>query len=373
MKKQWRDGLGVLVGLAMAWALAPAGLADDEPAEAKPSDAAAETPTIAIGAAKPPMKLINSVRLTTYNLGDLLESAPREQSAGDGAAQDGKAVGASDDRCAAAAAIIRSLDTDILALQGVPTEASLRWFRDAYLQDMGYEHLVAFDGGDGAGPGQAVLSRFPLLEAQVWPDRELLGNHPRNYGDGINPLAGQPMRFARSPLRVTVRITSAHEGGRDVDLTLFVVHHKDGQEAAYWRDAEGLGVGRLISEFHRERANAPVIVLGTLNAVPTDQLVRQYGSIGMRDVYLRRGSITPAEMMTHESRRVQDYIFVNQPMMTYVVRRGPFVVGTPVRDREAAQQGGAVPAGYASAHMPVSIDLHTRNRGDLALPEGYTP
>lgn len=353
--------LGVL-GVIGAHASAVA----DEPA-------APPAPTIAIGLAEPPPKLINSIRLTAYNILNLFDDIDDPDLSGDRDDMHNRWRGLRakpHEQCLAVAETIRRLDSDILALQEIESEAALTWFRDTYLKDMGYEHMVSIDSGDARGIEQAVLSRYPLLDAKVWPKMELGGVHPDNYGNSENWYAGEPLLFRRSPLRVTVRIPATEPNTRDVDITLFVVHHKSGGPAGYWREAEARGVTRLIREFSRENPERPIIVLGDFNAQPYDESMSIYRRARLRDVHLQRPNPIPAEQMTHASRRVIDYILVNEAMMTYIVRRGPFVLGTPVKER-GADRDAPNPEGFASDHMPVSIDLHTRNQGDLAPPEGY--
>ena len=68
---------------------------------------------------------------------------------------------------------IKELDADILCLQEVESEEALRWFRDAYLADMGYEYLVSHDVGYYRGIEQSVLSRFPISNPTIWKNEDL--------------------------------------------------------------------------------------------------------------------------------------------------------------------------------------------------------
>ena len=369
--RRWTRAL-LAAGALLSAAAATSAIAQDADA---PAPAPAPPGVLEIGMEEPPVKFGNTIRLTTYNILNLFDEVDDPALSGDQDDMHDDRLGLRakpESQLKAVADTIRRLDTDILALQEIESEAALRWFRDEYLVDLGYEHLVSLDAGDGRGIEQAVLSRFPLLDAKIWPDLELGGVHPEKYGEEENWLAGQPLKMRRSPLRVTVRIPATTPGARDVDITLFVVHHKSGRHAGYWREAEANGVVRLINQHLREHPGRPVIVLGDFNALPTDASMMNYYKSAIRDVHLKIRDTITAEQMTHESRRTIDFILVNDAMLTYVARRPPFVLATPIRPRGVDWRGPA-PEGYASDHMPLSIDLYTRNRGRLTIPEGYNP
>ncbi len=57
---------------------------------------------------------------------------------------------------------IRELDADVLALQEVENRDYLQRFVRALLPDMGYDHVVLFEGNNHRGIDCAVLSRLPI-------------------------------------------------------------------------------------------------------------------------------------------------------------------------------------------------------------------
>ena len=57
---------------------------------------------------------------------------------------------------------IRNVNADVLALQEVENRRYLERFNTAFLGDLGYEHVVLFEGNDGRGIDVAVLSRLPV-------------------------------------------------------------------------------------------------------------------------------------------------------------------------------------------------------------------
>jgi endonuclease/exonuclease/phosphatase family metal-dependent hydrolase len=355
---------------APAPAPAPGAPADTKPvAPAASTTAAADRPRAdqRIGVPDPLPRTPGAIRVATYNLENLFDDK-------DDPAYSGRNDDADDtkpaDQLKALADTIRRLDADVLAVEEVESLDVIRAFRDTYLADMGYAHLVSLDSGDERGIEQAVLSRFPLENPQVWPELPLGGIHPDKFGDEPNYFAGKPITYKRSPLRVDVVVPPQAGATTPYRLTLFVVHHKSGRGGAYWRERESTKAVELIREIE---AATPfednVIVLGDFNAQPAEPSVKTYfdagfnsaATIARKDPAVKARGWNEASWTTHASGRTIDLILLNPGVAKEFVPTSTFVLSTPQRPRGSDWRTTKPPAGYGSDHLPVAIDLIPRD------------
>jgi endonuclease/exonuclease/phosphatase family metal-dependent hydrolase len=317
-----------------------------------------------------------AVRIASYNIENLFDAGV-DKPAGDdeGSTTEPKP----EDHKASLAKAIRAVNADILALQEIESKDTLIRFRDSFLADMGYTHVSSLDAGDGRGIEQAVLSRFPITSEINWPDKPLGGTHPETVGSFRIREAGRDVTFARSPLQVTIEVP-ARPGVPDASnqpftLTLLVVHHKSGRSYDYWREKEAAGVLEIASELTKADPNAAVIIAGDFNARPNDKSVRLYTEGGWVDAFadIRQGAGGAAgggggnggdrsvrvdpKYMTHVSNRAIDHLLLSPGAARKLVRETRFVLGTLQRAEGVDWRTTLPPAGYASDHYPVVIDL----------------
>lgn len=322
---------------------------------------------VRFGVKDAPEKAPGNIRLATYNLENLV-IAP----AGDETDPKPEA------EVRAIAETIRKLDADILAVQQVESLRTLELFRDEHLADMGYIHVATADTGDPRGIQQGVLSRFPIVSYQSWPEMELGGEHPEMFGERPNFYAGQPMRYRRSPLMAVVQVpagdgapASPDPGSPEqdsIELTLLVVHHKSHPLSGYWRDAEAAALAGLIREMLDEQPDRMIAVLGDFSAQIDAPSVKTYLEVGFRDAQqpelIETGEQTVPEKKwaTHTTGTRIDMILVNEPLRRLVEPGSGFVLGTPAR---APWEGRSdpKPEGWASDHYPVAVDLRVGEDG----------
>jgi len=355
--KWWMALAGAAVGVSLLGC-------GEAPETETASSGAVETPAVVeeapaepaslvrFGATTPPAKADGTIRLATYNLENLFDDQDDPALSGDfDDADETKPEG----EVAAAAEAIRELDADILALQEVESEAALVWFRDTYLQGLGYEHIASVDVGDARGIECGVLSRFPVRDAEVWIGEDLGMTHPDDASDSrVEP--GDPVVFRRSPMRVVVDVPAA-DG--TVPLVVYSVHHKSGWRNAYWRIAEAYRIGEKVTKEIGDGGDALVAVMGDFNARLTDQ--------GPGEVYLAGGLVDSrasaggdlegSKGVTHESGRAIDHIFVSPALAERLVSGSVFVLGTNARPENDDWRNTPKPEGYASDHYPVSVDV----------------
>lgn len=268
-------------------------------------------------------------------------------------------------RYANIADMIRQVDADVLALQEVESLEALEWFRDTWLADLGYDHVVSTDVGYFRGVECSVLSRFPIADAQIWSEESLagLGPSPLELTSLPEGEDADALTFRRRPLRVDVEMP----GGDP--LTFVVLHHKSGRSYAWQREREALRIVENVQALRKAEPDRAVVVLGDFNAAPWDVSVRLYVEAGLADVQADRISPrrrwseqSPAEQAwsprfkTHRSGRVIDYIFCDPNAAARIVPGTAHVVGAPF-DPEFNWREDPYPPFYGSDHYPVIVDL----------------
>lgn len=330
-------------------------LGDPLPTHGQDVVEAGDGPGHRFGRAEPLKKRGGSVRIGSYNVLNLFDET--DDPALDGE-HDDLAMKTSRDRCEAIAEAIRELDADILCLQEVEGEEALRWFRDEFLDGMGYDHLASRDVGYYRGVEQSVLSRFPIAAVTVWPNEDLEDMESLKTGEGWSAEGEAPTRFQRSPLMVDVQIPGA-KGKQPYELTVVVVHHKSGRHRRQ-RESEALQLVELLEARLDDEPDRNLVVLGDFNAGPRDKSLAVYVDAGFINAYghrWKKDGDTRALFRTHESNRVIDYLMLH-PNLDAEVLDGSFqVLGTLHPGDKYNWRTDEPPAGYAADHYPLAIDI----------------
>lgn len=342
-----------------------ASLAPAQPAAAPPPAASKDTELThkielaeqsmrRFGIAHAPAKAPGTFRLTTYNIENLFDDVDDPTLSGDNEDIDDAKP---HHQMFAAARAIREVNADVLCIEEVESREALDMFITKYIPDMGYDHVISLDAGNSRGIENAVLSRYPLSNPELWIGKELGGIHPDNYGpNGKNFYAGEPIAFRRSPLKLDVEIPSADESGTSWTLTLFVVHHKSGRYSGYWREAEARTIAKLAHEVEAEHPGRAIVILGDFNAQASDESVKIYLRDGFHDLFTDASS-SDRTKMTHESNRRIDLMLLNDAAKAQLVADSAFVLGTAARPEGVDWHVLDTFEGYASDHYPVSASF----------------
>jgi endonuclease/exonuclease/phosphatase family metal-dependent hydrolase len=321
--------------------------------------------TIRFGLTEPKPRTPGTIRVATFNIENLFDDKDDPKLTGSG--DDKDMLKPKADRAAAALAI-RRINADVLALQEVESLEALLWFRDEFLKDMGYEHVASIDAGDGRGIEQSVLSRFPLSNTKVYSGMKLGGRQPDRWGNEPNANAGKPFEFTRDPLSVTVTVPSSQVGEllskagttkprvEDYKITLLVVHSKSGRDFEDQREAEAKGLVNITQQIERDTPGANVLILGDFNATQNRVSLRTLADNGLQTVFENRDPRDP-KTMTHTTGRCIDHIYFNANAKPEMVLSSTFVLGLPARPANADFRTTPAPAGYASDHYPVVVDV----------------
>jgi len=309
------------------------------------------------GLEKPLPRRPGTVRIAAYNTLNLFDHVDDPTLQGE---FDDIKTPTPDERCAGLAAAIKAVDADIISLEEVESLEALTWFRDTFLSDAGYRYLASKDAGYYRGVEQSIMSRFPITETRVWLNESL--DNVKREGEGWTkiPAGNEHLTFQRSPLMTTIKINDGYE------LTVFAMHHKAGPSFGWHREAEALRMVQLIDELQTQNPSRNIVVMGDFNCAPWDKSMRVYLAAGMIDTMAYRliDKDSPESKLykTHESDKVLDYILLNSAGFREYVPGSGFVYGTIAPPANYDYEKDPRPAGYASDHYPVAIDMVPRER-----------
>lgn len=146
---------------------------------------------------------------------------------------------------------IRKLDADVLCLQEVENRFFLERFVQAFLPDMGYDHVVLLEANNQRGIDCAVVSRFPVGPVTTYQYLTLEGADGKTYG------------FQRDFLQVRI------EGPEEFALDVFCVHLKSkyggAEESEPVRKAEAAKIRQICDRILADRPAARFVICGDFN------------------------------------------------------------------------------------------------------------
>lgn len=311
------------------------------------------------GRKEPLQRADKAIRLASYNVLNLFDAKDDPSLQGE---FDDITMVTSQDRCKCLGKVIETIDADILCLQEVESEEALRWFRDTYLADMGYDYLVSHDVGYYRGIEQSILSRFPISNATIWANEDLTDMEELKTGEGWNEDGELPTQFQRSPLMVDIDINS-REHASNYEMTVVVVHHKSGWHRRQ-RESEALQLVELLQTRLEKEPDLNLLVVGDFNAGPFDKSLAVYQEAGFINAYNHRWKTTGNTrdyFRTHESNRVLDYMMIHPNADTEIVDHSFQVVGTLFPGDDYDWRKDEPPQGYAADHYPLVIDMRPQD------------
>ena len=148
------------------------------------------------------------------------------------------------------AKVIRAVSPDVLALQEVESRGYLGRLLEVFLGDLGYQHVVHYEGNDLRGIDVCLVSRVP-----VGPVRS---HRHVSFPDG----EGRPMHFNRDLLCVEIQ----PPGGRPFEVWVVHLKSKSGGEAAEtMRVGEARYVRQLLDKRLQANPEERIIVCGDFN------------------------------------------------------------------------------------------------------------
>lgn len=307
---------------------------------------------VRFGDKAPKPRVPGAIRLMNWNVENLFDD--KDDPALSGRNED-LASAKPKEHLEAAAALIRAVDPDVIALQEIESKEALAWFVEGWLKDAGYQYISSIDAGDERGIEQSVLSRFPITLEKNWPKGDLGA-----VGPAGKPDAGKPLVMHRSPLLVSLQVPAQTVGNTAAfDLTLMVVHQKSGRDWSWFREIESAKFAEIIRGVMADPKNANFAFVGDFNALPTDQSFQTYLSTGLKDVFEDRTGSNP-QFVTHASGRIIDHILVSPPLAASIVDDSKFILGTPILPEGVDYRQAPSPPGYSSDHFPLVVDIRVK-------------
>lgn len=255
-----------------------------------------------------PRPFTGTVTVATFNTLNLFDETDDPYTSDEGTPAKPK------DQLQPLAATIRQLDADVVALEEVENRGYLERFVTAMLGDMGYEHIVCFEGNDRRGIDCAVLSRLPL--GPVTSHRHL------RFDENGRP--GGDMFFRRDLLEVRIEPPDCPA------FTLFVVHLKskrDGDATEGYRLGEARQARRILDDLLKRDADALFLICGdfndTFNSAPLKAL-RGDGDAALVDFV----ADLPKDAITYNRgpKSMIDFIFASPAMAKHYVPKSYHVI-----------------------------------------------
>lgn len=110
---------------------------------------------------------------------------------------------------------IRDLNADVIAFQEVESRGYLQRFVDVFLDDMGYEHTVHYEGNDLRGIDVCLLSRLPVGLVRSHRHMRFTGPDGRERRLSRDLLNVTLLPPGKSPVEVWVVHLKSNSGGRE--------------------------------------------------------------------------------------------------------------------------------------------------------------
>ena len=196
----------------------------------------------------PPVKRVavgNQIRIASFNVENLFDNAD------DPYRNDETSLAKPRTQLEHLAEILRAVNADVLALQEVESRGYLERFLEVLIPDVGYEHIVHYEGNDERGIDVCLLSRVPVGPVVSY-------RHLR-----FQDAAGNWRRFQRDLLRVKLEPIA----GKPFEA--WVVHLKSnygGRQAAEpIRLAEANKIRELVDHELAVNPNAQFVICGDFN------------------------------------------------------------------------------------------------------------
>lgn len=233
------------------------------------------------------------------------------------------------------AASIRALNADVLAVEEVENRDYLQRFVDVFLPDMGYRHVVLFEGNDTRGIDVGLLSRIPV--GAVESRRHV----------SFPSTDGAPQRFNRDVLAVTLLPPSGPP------LEMWVVHLKSNaggrEEAEPIRLGEARELRRMLDEELTADPGARIVVAGDFNDTPDSATIQTIIGTGEQALWSAGSELADPAIVTFnegEHRSVIDFLLCSPAMAKQ------YVAGSI-----QAPQGSVETTG--SDHNPIAATFRT--------------
>ncbi|MCA9266545.1 MAG: endonuclease/exonuclease/phosphatase family protein, partial [Planctomycetales bacterium] len=149
------------------------------------------------------------------------------------------------------AAVLREVNADVLALQEVETRGYLQRFLDVVVPDLGYQHVVHFEGNDTRGIDVCLVSRVPVGKVTSLRHLQFPGPDGKDYSFQRDLLQVELVPSGGTPWEMWIVHLKSNSGGRDAAEPI--------------RQAEARCLREQLDRRLQQDPNAAVIVCGDFN------------------------------------------------------------------------------------------------------------
>ncbi|MFQ5489297.1 MAG: endonuclease/exonuclease/phosphatase family protein [Phycisphaerae bacterium] len=198
---------------------------------------------------------------------------------------------------------LRRIDADVVALQEVETRGYLQRFIDVLAPDLGYEHVVLYEGNDRRGIDVAVLSRLPI--GPVTSYRHLKFPGPN----------GKAMSFRRDLIQVRIEPPEA------AAFYVFAIHLKSGRgdraASTAIRQAEANQIRKIFDGILAHDPQAHFVLCGDYNDVADSEPVKTIVGQGPKALTSFTADLAPDTAISYNKepyRSMIDFILASPAM-----------------------------------------------------------
>ena len=270
------------------------------------------------------------LKIATYNLLNLFDSEDDPYHADEGTPAKPR------EELQHVAQSISALNADVIAFQEIESRGYLRRFVDVFFPELGYEHIVHFEGNDVRGIDVCLISRVPVGPVRSY--RHLTFSGPD----------GSRRSFSRDVLAVTI------EPLEGLPLEVWVVHLKSNSGGRKFSEPVRLAEARQLRELlEQQLESAPdsrVIVLGDFNDTWESKTMKTIVGEGATALWSAASDSSQKGVVTYNTgkyRSMIDFILCSPSMAKQYVK-GSFQV-----------EPGS-PQSTGSDHNPVAVRFRLR-------------
>lgn len=284
-------------------------------------------PGSAVESAAPKSAGKGVLRVATYNVENLFDDIDDPYANDDGAEPKPRAD------LEQVAAVIRTLQADVLALQEVESRGYLERFVEVFLPDQGYRHIVHYEGNDTRGIDVALVSKEPI--GKVVSHRHLTFAGPNE----------RPQKFSRDVLAVEIHPIASKP------FEVWVLHLKSNSDGRKYAEpvrlAEAIQLRKLLDERLTRDPHARIVVCGDCNDTPDSATISTLVGVG-------ETALQTAWQQIPESHRVSYHREPYRSLIDFVFWSRPFIEHyAPISYRLAATDADQ----SGSDHFPVIVEF----------------
>lgn len=202
-----------------------------------------------------------------------------------------------------AAAAIRQINADVIAFQEVESRGYLKRFRDVFLRDMGYRHVVHYEGNDLRGIDVCLLSRLPVGPVESHRHVKFSGPDGRERRMSRDLLSVKLLPPGKSPIEVWVLHLKSNSGGREFAEPVRLA------EAQYLR--------QQLDQRLAENPDAQILLMGDFNDTWDSPTLKTIVGTGANALQLPLAEAAIKSLITYNNephRSMIDYILCSPAM-----------------------------------------------------------